>query len=110
MCSSSARLVGCQVYGGDLFGRCCRMNGSEYYSLLSSGCTISMLKNLSHEETHLPCSSGGRTITKQKNKCPMVKQVSRGRVYLEVREGHKARQEDSGLRQGKVKRNIAGIE
>lgn len=40
----------------------------------------------------------------------MRKQVSRGTVGLEVREGHKARQEDSGLRQDKVKRKVAGAE
>lgn len=69
-----------------------------------------MLENLSHEETHLPCSSGDRRITKQKNKCPMTKQVSRGKVRLKVREGHKARQEDSGLREDKFKRRVAGAE
>lgn len=45
-----------------------------------------------------------------KNKCPMTKQVSRGKVRLKVREGHKARQEDSGLREDKFKRRVAGAE
>lgn len=56
----------CRVYDRDLFGRCCRMNRSEQSSLLCSGCTISMLKNLSHEETHLPCLLGTEKLPNRK--------------------------------------------